>query len=320
MNKNIAIIIGAVLTLSLMGTVISINSTKNTLAQENQKQQVEIEKAKETILIKEERILELEEQVQVLENRIGDYETEIASLKAKVKQYKSDKSYLKGKLRRRNNTIDKLTKQIAELARSRTDETATINNLKEKHKRLLNEVDSAKAEIKNLESKIVNNQDKEDEIRIQEMRARRIHNIVQNTTLVLDKVEARELKESRPMKKVNKDKWRYTYIQFDLQHKDGHPVLVGENFTVTLRDMDTGKILPYIEGNPKFPGNKIETGCPIQFDGNMFIVNYFNNEVKRGQNFEVEVSYVLNGEVYKIVNGTQQIIKDRKVVKVGKKS
>lgn len=317
MNKTLAIILGSVLVVTLGAMTFALNNKNTKLEKENSKQVIEIDKLSEENTINLERIGELEVKVEELEARIAEYEQTIKELKAKIsRRDKTIKTY-QGKIKRRNKTINDLKNEIEQLARMPGDNSGKIAELEAEKQDLL-------AKIKEYDERLANAVDdkeylkkKEEEEKLKKLRAERIANVVENTAVVFQSVEARERKDSRELKKVkNPKKWRYTNLQFYLQHKDGPKAIMDENFAVIIRDLDTGRVLPFNEGNPKFPGSKKETGVDIRYNGNMFIVDYYNNDPKKGTNFAVELYYVLNGERFPLPNGSKRIITDAKVLKI----
>lgn len=317
MNKTIAIIIASVLVVSLGTATVALNNKNTKLESETQTKEITITELTEEVDIKSERINELEERVTFLEAEVEKYKAKVAQLQKEVKKQSSLANKYKGKINRRNRTIAELKKDIEKLSRDR------VNNNEDKIAKLEQEKRELLEELKKYDQKYADALDDKARRKAEleaaakaKLRAERIANIVQNTNVVFESVEARERKDSREMRKIKSKKWRYTNLQFHLQHVNGRQALLDENFAVIIRDLDTGKVLPYNEGNPKFPGKKVETGFNIRYNGNMFIVDYFNNEEKKGENFAAEVYYVLNGEHFPLISGTKKIISKGKVVKI----
>jgi len=316
MNKTLAIIIGSVLAVSLTTlTVASYNKSENLEKQAIQYKST-INELKEDNTVKDGQIEDLQIEVSELKSRIAEYEATILDLEKRVKSQASEIRTYKRKIARRNKTIDEIKKEITRLSRGRKDNSAKITELEAQKKDLL-------ARIKKYDSKlgdaIEQKQDDTDAIRlakIEKMRQERIADIVTHTNIAFVGVEARERKDSREMRKIKPRKWRYTNLQFHLQHKEGPRAIMDEEFAVIIRDLDTGKVLPFNEGNPVSPGDKIETGFPITYNGNMFMVDYFNTELKESKNYAVEIYYVLGGKHYAMPSGTKKIISKGKVVKL----
>ncbi|MGK0363344.1 MAG: putative RNase H-like nuclease (RuvC/YqgF family) [Saprospiraceae bacterium] len=316
MNKTLAIIIGSVLAVSLTTVTIASYNKSKTLQKEVVEYKSTIDKLAEDNTEKDEQIEDLKIEVSELKSHIAEYETTIARLEKQVKGQASEIRSYKRKIAKRNKTIDDLKKEITLLSRERKDNTAKIKELEAQKRDLL-------ARVKKYDGKlgdtIEKKKDNTDDIRlakIEKMRQERIADIVTHTNIAFVGIEARERKDSKEMRKIKPKKWRYTNLQFHLQHKEGPRAIMDEEFAVIIRDLDSGKVLPFNEGNPVAPGNKIETGFPITYNGNMFMVDYYNSELKKGKNFAVEIYYVLGGKHYAMPGGTKKIISKGKVVKL----
>lgn len=316
MNKTLAIIIGSVLAVSLTAvTVASYNKNQN-LEKKVIQYKSAMEELAEDNTVKDSRIEDLEIKVSELEARIVEYENTIARLEKKVKSQASEIKTYRGKIARRNKAIEDLKNEITRLSRGRKDNSAKIAELEAQKQNLLGRIKKYDGKLGDA---LAQKEQTADEIRlakIEKMRQERIADIVTNTNIAFVGVEARERKDSKDMRKIKPRKWRYTNLQFHLQHKEGPRAIMDEEFAVIIRDLDTGKVLPFNEGNPVSPGDKIETGFPITYNGNMFMVDYFNSELKESKNYAVEIYYVLGGKHYAMPGGTKKIISKGKVVKI----
>ena len=316
MNKTLAIIIGSVLAVSLTTvTVASYNKNKN-LQKEVVEYKSTIGKLEEDSTVKDEQIENLQIEVSELKSRIEEYENTIARLEKQVKSQASEIRSYKHKIAKRNKSIDELKKEITRLSRGRKDNSAKIADLEAQKKNLLGRIKKYDGKLGDA---LVKTEETNDAIRlakIEKMRQERIADIVTHTNIVFVGVEARERKDSKEMRKIKSKKWRYTNLQFHLQHKEGPRAIMDEEFAVIIRDLDTGKVLPFNEGNPVSPGEKLETGFPITYNGNMFMVDYYNSELKESKNYAVEIYYVLGGKHYAMPSGTKKIISKGKIVKI----
>lgn len=316
MNKTLAIIIGSVLAVALTAVTVTSYSKSQNLEKKMVQYKSAVHELREDNTVKDLQIEDLKIEVSELQSRIAEYETTIARLEKAAKSQASDIRSYKSKIVKRNKMIDDLRKEITELARGRQDNSAKITKLEAQKKDLLARIE--KYDIK-LDNTLNEKQKSDDEIRlakIEKMRQERIKDIVTHTNVAFVGVEARERKDSKDMRKINPKKWRYTNLRFHLQHKEGPRAIMDEEFAVIIRDLDTGKVLPYNEGNPVALGEKIETGFPVTYNGNMFIVDYFNTELKESKNYAVEIYYVLGGKHYRMPGGTKKIISKGKVLKI----
>ena len=108
---------------------------------------------------------------------------------------------------------------------------------------------------------------------------------------------------------------KYTVVEFFLEHED-LKLLLDEQFLVKIVNSKSGDVLSYIESNPNFPDSEIDSkGVEFKFDGNMLEISYFNNQKKSGDNYEIQIFYLSNGEEYLLLEGSKPFLKDRKVLK-----
>jgi uncharacterized coiled-coil protein SlyX len=233
-----------------------------------------------------------------------------------IKKNKTIKS-LTAKLQDIENEYNSIKMEIAELARKDQIDKNLITNL---------EADKAalRAEMANLavqkQQEIVSREETEAELldrQISDARFKRITNLVNNTKVKFNKITLSKERFGKAIGKIKKEnsKWKYTVIEFFLEHED-LKLLVDEQFLVKIVNTDTGEVLSYIENNPNFPDSEIDSkGVEFKFDGNMLEISYFNNQEKNGDNYEIQIFYLSDGEEYLLLDGEKPFIKDRKVLK-----
>ena len=105
-------------------------------------------------------------------------------------------------------------------------------------------------------------------------------------------------------------------MEFTLINEDVR-ALLDEHFKVKIVNSDTQEILSFIESNPNFPkSSKDSKGLHFNYDGNLVEVAYYNNQAKKGDNFEIQVSYISDdGKEHLLRHGVKKFIEDRKVIK-----
>ncbi|GEM_PF-6105004 len=109
--------------------------------------------------------------------------------------------------------------------------------------------------------------------------------------------------------KHNGRNWKYTVVNLDLQNAVPG-VLVGQQFELRIVDSDTGEPLSFIESNPIYPDADDNIGLRFTYPGHPQELVFINTEPKDGENYEIKLFYVLDGQTYYVNNSTRQIIFD----------
>ena len=260
----------------------------------------------------------LRETIDVLRDSVAELNVEINKLKRTIQKKNKTIKSITAKLKDIENQYDSIKLEIAELVRKDQIDRNLISSL---------EADKAelRKEIANLavqkEQEVVSRQETEAELldrQISEARFRRITNLVNNTQVRFNKIILSKNRFGKPISKIKKEnsKWKYTVAEFFLEHDD-LKLLLDEQFLVKIVNSDTGEVLSYIESNPNFPNSEIDSkGVEFKFDGNMLEVSYYNNQEKSGDNYEIQIFYLTEGEEYLLLNGAKKFIQNRKVVDI----
>lgn len=259
----------------------------------------------------------LRETILVLRDSVSFLQGKIKGLKATVrKQAKTIKS-IKAKLKDIENQYESLKMEIADLARKDEIDRNLIASLEADKADLRKELADLSVQR---DQEVLAKQETEAELldrQVSEARFKRITNLVNNTRVKFNKVSLSKERFGKSIGKIKKEnsKWKYTVIEFFLEHED-LKLLLDEQFLVKVVNSDTGEVLSYIESNPNFPDSQIDSkGIKFKFDGNMIEVSYFNNQKKTGKNYEIQVFYLSEDEEYLLLDGAKPFIQNRKVVK-----
>ena len=243
-------------------------------------------------------------------------QTEMKELKSAVRKYKKQLKSFKAQIAESEQKYAELKSQISELVRLDEIDRATIASL---------EVDKAelRQQIANLtiqkEEVTIAKEETEAELldrKVSEARFKRITDLVNNTSVRFNKVHLSKDRLGKPINRIKREnsKWKYTIIEFFLDNQD-LKLLLDEEFIVKIVNSDTGEILSYIESNPNFPDSEFDSkGVKFKYDGNMVEVSYFNNQQKIGENYEIQIFYISEGEEYLLLNGAKPFIKNKKVI------
>ena len=243
-------------------------------------------------------------------------QTEMKELKSAVRKYKKQLKSFKAQIAESEQKYAELKSQISELVRLDEIDRATIASL---------EVDKAelRQQIANLtiqkEEVTIAKEETEAELldrKVSEARFKRITDLVNNTSVRFNKVHLSKDRLGKPINRIKREnsKWKYTIIEIFLDNQD-LKLLLDEEFIVKIVNSDTGEILSYIESNPNFPDSEFDSkGVKFKYDGNMVEVSYFNNQQKIGENYEIQIFYISEGEEYLLLNGAKPFIKNKKVI------
>jgi peptidoglycan hydrolase CwlO-like protein len=284
-------------------------------------------------------IVEQVEEIQELELSLANelemndqLRSELVLLRDSIALLKNVIKDLEHTIRKQNKTIKTIKAKLKDIENQYTALKMEIANLARKDevdKELIASLEADKAELRN---EIVSlNQQKDQEItarteteaelldrQVSEARFKRITNLVNNTKVRFNRIALTKKRFGKPINKIkdNNTKWKYTEMEFYLEHND-LKLLLDEQFLVKIINADTGEALSYIENNPNFPDSEIDSkGIAFRYDGNMIELSYYNNQDKTGNNYEVQIYYISNGEEYLLLDGAVPFIQDRKVVKL----
>ena len=243
----------------------------------------------------------LRSEIYILRKKVSKQDDLIASVNEKLIGIEQNYEELKGQVTRLHEIekVDKL--RIQELEQEKTD----IRKAMEKLNRVKEEATVVKEKT---EAEIM-------DAEISKDRFEKLTSLVNNTKVRFDKISIRKSRYGKSLAKIKKSNWKYTIINFYLEHTD-LKVLLDEKFIVKIVDMDSNDVLSYIETNPNFPNSDIDSkGVQFNFDGNMIELTHHNNQSKEGRNYEAQIYYVNDeGEEYLLMNGVQQILNEKLAV------
>lgn len=250
----------------------------------------------DSIALLNERILVLEANINELNNRVRELEQRINS---------------------RNKKIAELKAKIAQLTQAGAHNLERIQQLEREKSQLQLEQEDSYEQVEVQEGQIAAlEQDRAQQINDRQ-HMQQLSDLLAQTVVRFDRVKLRKKPHGGNVnKKISKKekKWNYTLLEFFLDHPEPR-LLTGESFLLTLVDMDTGEVLPYNQENPEFPDALYESaGVPFSFDGNKVEVLYYNQDIKTGSNYEVQVSVVRDGKAHRLVNGTYTLVSDRRIL------
>lgn len=326
MNK--AILLGAIGTVVLLGLgIVAVfqNGTIETQGQTIIEQKNEIVGLEESleITIEEKQVLlaenaELRERVAILRDSVQLLSKKVRSLEKKVIVQKNTINTLQAELSTMGKQYEELKEEIARLSREKKDNKVEIAQIEMQKAQLRQEMDDLSSTMINKVQSYQMSKEELMDMKASESEIKRIASITDNARVRFQHISLRKNRYGKPLKRMGKDgkSWRYTVVEFYLEHPEKQ-ALLDEEFIIKIVDAATGVPLSHIEPNPAFPNSYIDSkGIEFRYDGNLVELAFRNNEAKSGLNYEIQISYLRNGEEYLLLNGAQSIILDSKPVQI----
>ncbi len=258
----------------------------------------------------------LKEEVSMLRDSIFNLRTIIRSLKRKVNKQDRVIKNIQGKLKSIELQYARLKVEISELAKNDVVDKGRINQLENEKKNLRKELTLLNVTKEKIEVEKQVSEKKLMEQKVNEARYKKISHILNNTQVKFEKISVHKKRYGKKVSKIKKKNWYYTVMEFTLINEDIR-ALLDEHFKVKIVNSDTQEILSFIESNPNFPESSRDSkGLHFNYDGNLIEVTYYNNQKKKGENYEIQVSYVGDdGKEHLLRHGVKKFIQDRKVLK-----
>ncbi len=327
MNRIITIIAFVLLALALIWGVFQLNEGKKKDATINTQEQTistletSLEKernSKELAIQRTEELTqanqELEGEKTKLNKQIQRLEKEISDLKLRINTQRETIEGIRADMQQREAKIADLQGQIAALDRSKKADLAKIKDLEDQRAAINTEMDNLRATTyQTLSEKdaLVNDlMDKQEE----EELYRNNLDIIEKTVVNFQQIALRKDKKEKPIKRLKKNNWDYTTVEFSLYHEQ-QELLVGQEFELTIVDMDTGESMALRESNPEFPDSETNAkSMRFTFDKNPIVLEHTNTQEKTSNNYQLQVTYVKNDRRLPMKFGVMPIIANGKVV------
>ena len=260
---------------------------------------------------------ELEEENQKLRVKIDKLQATIRQLRKRVKNQDGVIAQLQEKIKQLENNYANMKQEVAILSRKDVVDTEAIQQIEKQKavvKSQLVSFEAQKAEM--VAAKTIVEREIDDK-ETSEERFRTIVDVVNNSKVKFQTIYIQKEKAGRPISRLinNGANWKYTGIEFFMEHENPK-TLLDKEFVIKIIDLDNQYNLSYIEDNPMFPMSKgDDKGISFYFDGNLVEIKHFNNQPKKGKNYEVQVFYKSDdGEEYLLLDGVKQFIKDGSVI------
>jgi len=297
-----------------------LNTTKTHLS----KQLANIQKLEESLAAETEEKgflselnYELEEENQKLREKIDKLQATIRSLRKRVKSQDIQIAELNQKIEQLENNYANLKQEISILSRKDVVDREAIQELEGQKAEIKSQLVSYETQQTNIvEAKTITEREIEDK-ETSEDRFRTIVDVVNNTRIKFQSIYIQKDANSRPVSRLISEgkNWKYTVIEFFMEHNFPKNILDKE-FVVKIIDVDNQYNVAYVERNPAFPTSKgDDKGISFYFDGNLVEISHFNNQTKKGKNYEIQIFYKSDdGEEYLLLDGVKQFIQDGSVI------
>ena len=271
-------------------------------------------------LVREERLLkdneQLRDQLSLLKDSIQRLNENIFELQLKIDQQAKYIQSLRDSIQELNTKYQQFKAQIATLSRKDQVEKDKIADLEQQKKRMRDQLTNLNQLLDTQEIAQAARFEIYTAQRNQEQRFVRLASIINDTQVNFQRVSLQKKRYGKNLPNLSKnDKhWKLTAIEFFLEHED-IKLLLDQQFLLKIVDSDNGELLSYIETNPSFPNSQNDSkGMLFTFDGNLVELLYRNSERKKGKNYELQIYFIDdNGREYLLVNGTHQMVENRKV-------
>lgn len=329
MNKIITIIAFILLGLALIWGVLQMNegkekdgtisSQENTIStleasleQERESKQLAIARTEELTAAN----VQLKGEKKKLDTQISRLEKEINNLKLRINTQRETIEGIRTEMKQRESAMADLQQQISGLNSAKSADRAKLKDLEKQRATITSEMEGLRATtFQTLSEKdaLVNDLlDKQEE----EELYRNNLDIIEKTVVNFQKISLRKEKNGRTIKRLKKKNWNYTVIELSLYH-DQQQLLKGQDFSLTIIDLNTGKALPLREANPKFPDSENNmTSMRFTFDTNPIVLEHTNTQEKTSNNYQVQLTYVKNNRELPMKFGVIPIISNNKPVNV----
>ncbi len=282
----------------------------------------------------EEQVIKLDQQdnsISNLEGIIDRYQVEneilvdsILYLNEAINEYvmrieEQDKiiNTLNRKLNKSLRSFQSLEEQISSLEQEKKDNSMVIAQMEEQKNILLQEYSETKLQAEMHEetkAKLEQTTYEKIDLVVAEQKREVIQEIAQNTLVSFNSVKiGKKPGRSNTRKIAGNNKWNYTTFKFSMSHGFENQKLMDERFILKIFDMDSGEVLPYNEGNNRFPESDAETSGKIfSFTDNPVEVLHVNLQPKTGKNYEARIYLIKEGEEYLLANSHRTLVANGK--------
>ncbi len=246
--------------------------------------------------------------------RIKNLTNEIDKLQKIIREQKNTIRNFQKKIREIEKKYKELKEKVTWLTKQEAVDKARILDLENQKTELRNEMTNIQRQKEETVNNTIVSEEKVMDKIIKQQKLEKLNIIINNTRVNFNSFSAHRKKFGRRIAqiKAGSKSWKHSGILFYLENNQPQ-LLLDETFGVKLVDTDSKKVIPYNEENPAFPTDNVgEKGIKFKYDGNLVELDYYNNEAKEGQNFEIQIFYLKDGKEYQLINGIIPVVKDGK--------
>lgn len=297
-------------------TIATRENTINTLETALEKERT----SKELAITRTEELTQantqLEGEKKELNTQIKRLEKEISDLKLRINTQRKTIEGIRAEIQQKEAKVAELEQQIATLNSAKKADLAKIKDLENQRAALSNEMTQLQTNTNQTlaeKDALVNDlMDKQEE----EELYRNNLDIIEQTVVNFQQIAVKKGKDGKTIKRLKKNNWDYTSIEFSLYH-DQQELLKGQEFALSIIDLDTRQPLALRESNPQFPDSENNAkSMRFVFDTNPIVLEHTNTQEKTSRNYQLQLTYVKNDRELPMKFGVIPIISNGKPVNV----
>lgn len=283
------------------------------LQRETESKEIAIEKSEELA----EANVQLEEEKAVLNKEINKLQKEIKNLKLRISTQRETIEGIRANIKEKENKILALESEISGLNRKKKSDLAKIKQLESEKKDLNSGLDKLQDErvvfLYQKDSLVNQMLDKQDEEELYKSKME----IIQNTSVTFQLVSPRSTKNGKEIKRIKKNNWQFTIFELSMYHDD-MKLIENENFVLKIVDSRTRVPLAIRQSNPAYPDSpNNEKAVPFVFTKNPLALEHYNDENKKGNSYEANIYYVVDGKEFLLNHGVVRLAEGGKFIPIG---
>ena len=228
-------------------------------------------------------------------------------------------STLRKKLNKTLRSFQDLESEIARLEAEKKDNSLAIASLEEEKNMVLKEYSETQVKAQ-MQEETKQKLEEATAENIQMVLAERkrlvIEDIAANTVVNYSQVKlGKKPNRANTNKIFGQNKWNYTTFEFTMDHRGSNKEIIDQEFILKIVDKDSGEILPYNEGNRRYPDSEGETeGWSFNFVDNPVKALHVNFQSKIGKKYEARIFLVKEGKEYMLANSTRLLVENGKAI------
>ncbi|MEK7256820.1 MAG: hypothetical protein AAB316_18850, partial [Bacteroidota bacterium] len=265
---------------------------------------------------KDEKLASLTRELNALRSKDKDNSLKIKSLQAEISRILQDMEAKDRQRTEMTQQLERSKKQEAETARRKQQLQATVEQKQQEAEKPSEQNQQEPLPGTSAENSPASSDAPENNgegIRLSQQK--RMVSIASQTKVNFKTVALRKDRNSANLDQIKAKNWRYTMIDFDLQHPDPQ-LIMDETFLLQIVDKDNETVMPMNEKNTAYPNSEQGAqGFQFKYQGKPVSIPYVNTQKKEGINYQIKLYYVKGGSATPLSSGTMQIVRNGEVVR-----